>query len=73
MIRALHLGGKSLFTYLEMLLDIIADLRGKSDLLEVLGRHFEQLVQVGNVLVNGKAYSHFLSRSISLCLNNFNR
>ena len=51
MIRALHLGGKSLFTYLEMLLDIIADLRGKSDLLEVLGRHFEQLVQVGHVLV----------------------
>lgn len=51
MIRALHLGGKSLFTYLEMLLDIIADLRGKSDLLEVLGRHFKQLVQVGHVLV----------------------
>ena len=34
-----------------MLLDVIADLGGESDLLEVLGRHFKQLVQVAHMLV----------------------
>jgi len=35
-----------------MLLNFVTDFRSETHFLEILGRHFQQLVQVGNVLVN---------------------
>ena len=58
--------------YLKVLLDVVANLRGKANLLEILSRHLQQFVKIGHMFVNRETYSHaFFRLLISAIIKTF--